>query len=455
MKDIILVDGKQSISADKTLLSFFGGVGEIGGNKILLHDKDVNVFLDFGKNFEKENQFYENPYITPREEKHLLELNMLPKVAGLYRCDETNCDLDAIFITHPHTDHYYDIRFIKDCYPIYCGEATCNIMKAMENSGHLYSVDYNISKKNFKTYMTGDIIKNFDPIIVTPVHVEHSVPGSYGLIIETANGNIVYTGDLRMQGSNKSLTEDFIKKAQITDPDILIIEGTNIDYSKIETEEEVKYKIDKVVSKTKGLILAGFNRTDIDRLRSFYNVAITQGRILVLSMKQAYLVHKLKDDSHLDTFNVNDPNVRVFVRNKKTIAAYEKEIASEYDVIDAQDVNKMQNKVIMVASLYDMNEMADIKPVANSVYILSTSEPFDEVGEFKLDKLKNWLNHYGIPIFNIHASGHADAHELREIIERINPKRIIPIHTARPELFQKFVADIGKVELPVNLSDKI
>ena len=32
-----------------TSLTFYGGVNEIGGNKILLEDKDTRVFLDFGK----------------------------------------------------------------------------------------------------------------------------------------------------------------------------------------------------------------------------------------------------------------------------------------------------------------------------------------------------------------------------------------------------------------------
>jgi len=34
-----------------TSLTFFGGVNEIGGNKILLEDKDTKVFLDFGLSF--------------------------------------------------------------------------------------------------------------------------------------------------------------------------------------------------------------------------------------------------------------------------------------------------------------------------------------------------------------------------------------------------------------------
>jgi hypothetical protein len=38
-----------------TSLTFYGGVNEIGGNKILLEDRDTRVFLDFGKGFRFHN----------------------------------------------------------------------------------------------------------------------------------------------------------------------------------------------------------------------------------------------------------------------------------------------------------------------------------------------------------------------------------------------------------------
>lgn len=48
-----------------TSLTFYGGVNEIGGNKILLKDKDTKVFLDFGMSFGKSGKFFEE-FISPR-----------------------------------------------------------------------------------------------------------------------------------------------------------------------------------------------------------------------------------------------------------------------------------------------------------------------------------------------------------------------------------------------------
>lgn len=45
-------------------LTFFGGVNEIGGNKILLQDKKTSILLDFGQSFTFGTNYYFG-YLTP------------------------------------------------------------------------------------------------------------------------------------------------------------------------------------------------------------------------------------------------------------------------------------------------------------------------------------------------------------------------------------------------------
>ncbi|MGA9079823.1 MAG: hypothetical protein WB581_06300 [Halobacteriota archaeon] len=42
-----------------TSLTLYGGVSEIGGNKILLEDQATRVFLDFGMSLSLANQFFD------------------------------------------------------------------------------------------------------------------------------------------------------------------------------------------------------------------------------------------------------------------------------------------------------------------------------------------------------------------------------------------------------------
>jgi len=70
-------------------LTFYGGINEIGGNKILLKDNDTKVFLDFGKGFSRRAKFFEE-YINPRAANGIedfLTMRLLSDVKGLYRDD--------------------------------------------------------------------------------------------------------------------------------------------------------------------------------------------------------------------------------------------------------------------------------------------------------------------------------------------------------------------------------
>ena len=94
-------------------LTFHGGVGEIGGNKILLEDGDSRILLDFGMNFVERSKFYSEPWLSPRDERGLLEFGLLPEVPGLYKFDEKEPEIDAVFLSHSHTDHTAYISFLN------------------------------------------------------------------------------------------------------------------------------------------------------------------------------------------------------------------------------------------------------------------------------------------------------------------------------------------------------
>ncbi|MFH0897448.1 MAG: hypothetical protein V1850_05320 [Candidatus Bathyarchaeota archaeon] len=70
-----------------TSLTFYGGVKEIGGNKILLKDGDTSIFLDFGVSLAAKKKYYSTPFLTPRNERSLLEFDILPQIGGLYTFD--------------------------------------------------------------------------------------------------------------------------------------------------------------------------------------------------------------------------------------------------------------------------------------------------------------------------------------------------------------------------------
>lgn len=434
-----------------TSLTFYGGVNEIGGNKILLSNKDSKIFLDFGKNYAKERDYFDFPMLQPREEKHLLALGILPKINGLYKKDFQETDINAILISHPHGDHYDYARFTKDEVPIYCGEVAKSIIVAREKSGikgpgkEYYMANLTTTEdsiyKNFQSFKTGDK-KTIGSLDIEPIHVDHSVPGAYGFIIHTNSGIIIYSGDLRVHGRHSEMTKEFIAKARDSKPDVMLIEGTNILNANISSEVEVREKSNTVVSSTKELVLVNFAVADIDRLRTFYEVAKENNRKLAISTKRAFILDNLKDDKG-KAINLNDSNILIFQKEKKTSYVWENRILDKYsNIIGSQEINKIQSKILLVAGFYDLNELVEINPNPSSIYILSQSEPFNEEMEIDFNKFKNWLSYYGLPLYQIHASGHATPQELRYIISEINPKKLYLIHTENSELYKGYISDL-------------
>jgi mRNA degradation ribonuclease J1/J2 len=54
----------------------------------------------------------------------------------------------------------------------------------------------------------------------------------------------------------------------------------------------------------------------------------------------------------------------------------------------------------------------------------------------------SWLERFGIPQYQVHVSSHALPHKLKWAIEEINPKKVFLVHTEKPELYKRFLADL-------------
>lgn len=428
-----------------TKIDLLGGVGEIGGNKFLLHGKDSRILLDFGMSLGLRGEYFSEPFLAPRDDQGLISLGILPDIPDLYR-DGGERPVDAVILSHSHIDHSMCISLLNREIPVYCGETTLAILRTLSEI-RPRGFENDLDGIDFKTFRTGDKI-DFGELELSPVHVDHSVPGSYGFLIETPTGTIAYSGDFRAHGSMASLTTDFVDAAKKSEPELFLCEGTNLVRGDLRTEQEVLEKSEHVVKKTKGLVLASFSSADIDRLRTFHEIAQKNDRVLALSMKQAYLLRELSKDQHLETPDVlHDPHIAVYQRSKKTFYHWEKDILGATSVKTSKDIREMQNKIILASSSYDMNEVLEIKPGPGGAFINSSSEPFNEEMEMDHERFVNWLNHFGLPMYQIHSSGHMMPTELREAIGRISPKRLLPIHTEQPELYRLFVKDLTNVEL--------
>ena len=167
-------------------LTFYGGVNEIGGNKILLQTEDGSILLDFGRRMGEYNKFFSEFLVTRSKNalRDMLRLGILPKIDGVYRptlvdmtllfenedvaqkvplkealdywkttdvcpCNPEHPAVDGVFVSHAHFDHIQDVSFLDPCIPVYCTEKTKVLAKAMTDVS-VSEVDdqyYKVAKK--------------------------------------------------------------------------------------------------------------------------------------------------------------------------------------------------------------------------------------------------------------------------------------------------------------------
>ena len=437
-------------------ITFYGGAKEIGGNKFLLQDKDAKIYLDFGQSFNfGEDIFYE--WLIPRKANGLevyFEFNLIPKVKKLYEKEAlrfTNLkyekpDIDAVFISHSHSDHVGHLKFLDGSIPIYLGHGT---KRLLDIYGKLYPQFKSYSENNqFKLFKSGDKIK-IKHLIIEPIHVEHSVPGAYGFIIYTSKGPLIYTGDFRLHGPKSNMTKEFIKKASESKPFAMLCEGTRMekDVEKNYTEKEVEERAEEIIKNSKGLVLSYFAMTNVDRFMSFYKATVKNKRILVIDTKIAYILDQFGDKISALPNVHTDKNIRVYYRLDKSRTFCEKDYKlmerAYFDKkITYNEINKDPKKYVLHSSFNKLMELVYLQP-KNADFIYSSSEHFLE-GEDNEDMrrvLKNWLTHFGISddhFHKTHCSGHAPKKDIIETVKKINPKLLIPIHTQVPKEFEKF-----------------
>lgn len=432
----------------KTKLTFYGGVSEIGGNKILLEQGSTRIFFDMGQSFDFGEDFFAE-YLSPRVSrvglKDYLALNLIPRIPGLYSREMLEGtgfeykppDFDAVFLSHIHFDHSWHIQFIDPVIPVYLGDGTKIILDAWEET----STGVNFGDREYRTFRTGKKI-DVGGIEVQPIHVDHSVPAAYGYIVHTDAGTIVYTGDFRRHGPHSEMTDDFLDKAK--EADIIICEGTRVEPKKRRknyTESEVRSHSKAVVREAKGkLVVTTFYPKDVDRMKTFHRVAKETGRKFVVSTRTANLLMNLSRDPGIEVPDViNDDSILIYARNLLRRSTWERDILKH--CVDAEFIHKNQGKLILQLDFQHFTELVDIDPEPESHFIHSMSEPFEE--DDIEDKVKhNWLDHFKFHFHQYHASGHCSKKEIFEILKTIDARTVFPIHTEHPKLFTKSVRGV-------------
>jgi ribonuclease J len=297
--------------------------------------------------------------------------------------------------------------------------------------------------------------------------VDHSVYGACAWAVETSAGWVVYTGDIRFGvGSRSRESEAFLEAARALRPRAMLCEGTRAPKpgkppEPAVSEDQVRENaLREVHAAGGGLVIADFGPRNIERLLSFLSICEEMGRQLVVLSKDAYLLDamRLVDPSLPDISS--DACLCLYDDPKARPALWEQRVRDRYAgrFVTPAEVGRAPGDFVLCFSFWDLKNLIDVQP-SGGRYVYSSSEAFSEEQMIDVDRLANWLNHFGMtgvglpqrelggkPLpeeAGLHASGHAAPEDLLRLVREVAPKTLIPIHTENPAYFREALAGSG------------
>lgn len=351
-------------------VTVYGGLNEIGGNKVLVEDDGERLLLDFGTSLGARGQFFEE-YLNPRTTTalaDLIELGLLPDLDGVYREDLIELaegvvtrDLPesgpayrertgepfvhGVLVTHAHVDHFQDAAFLDPEIPLVCTRTTRTMLEAIDAIGGrgVESEVVTLRKRTLGELgqgatFPGDLTVRTErtrralevcpehawftlgPFRVMAIPVDHSVPGAVAFLVEMPSGKrLLYTGDLRFHGRLSERTKILREVTEGLEPDLLLSEGTRITEEGGDDEAGIEQDVTQLVEGCEGLAIAEFAWKDTTRFDTLEAVARKTDRTLVVDPKLAFLLHRVDHLTEVPSKRVDRyDHVEVYLKRRDT-----------------------------------------------------------------------------------------------------------------------------------------
>jgi ribonuclease J len=383
-------------------IAFLGGLGEIGRNCMVLEQDDRLLLIDCGLMF-------------PDADMHGIDL-VLPDFTYLR---ENAGRIAGCVATHGHEDHVGGLSFLlRDAsFPIYGSALTLGLARhRVDEAGLLHRTEF-IPVSDGERRAIGPFEVEFIP-------VTHSVPHAFAIAVHTAQGVVLHSGDFKLDLTPVDGRRTDLARigAVASSPGVrlLMSDSTNAErHGHAPSELGVGAVLRALFAEQHGrrIITSSF-ASHIHRIQQIADAAIACGRVIAtLGMSMKKNVRLARD---LGLLRIPDASL-----------------------IDIEEVERFRPEQVCVISTGSQGE-----PMSALGLLASGDNRWLKVGEedtvilsshaipgneFNVNRVIDGLLRAGAEVVHsgvadVHATGHAQADELKTLISLTRPEYFVPIH---------------------------
>jgi len=387
------------VPKNEIIFSPIGGVGQIGMNFYLYGTQGKWIVVDLGITFGNTEETPGIDIILPNPEF----------------VKKNKKDLLGIIITHAHEDHIGAVSHLwpqLQC-PVYATPFASAVLKRKLK-------ELKIKPKFLKTISLDSNFK-LGPFEIDVISTTHSIPEPNALGIKTKFGNILHTGDWKIDPKpllgrdfNQQKIKSFGNKGVLA----IVSDSTN---SNVEghsgSEEKLRESLVKIIKRTPQRIAITSFSSNLARLETFAHIANQSGRVAALCGRSLWTMYK----AALDTGYLK--NIKPFL-DEREVMIYPRD------------------QVLLICTGSQGEPRAALSRIANDTHQNIFLEAGDTVifsskvipgNERSITKVQNELKEKNINVVTesdefVHVSGHPHIEELKKMYNWIKPEIVIPVH---------------------------
>jgi ribonuclease J len=439
-----------------------------------------------------------------------LKLGLLPYFRGLYREDlllnprdlkgADELDAASVFLSHFHADHAAMLSYLDPDIAVHSSIFTAAFARAhtISSTGlaaeatHLtervpHPTEIGILHKPRgvdampRDWLTSEApsermrqfwklhgsdlgLKQSDMLIAgTPYFahpVDHSLFGTVAL--ELTDYGVVFATDLRFHGRLGHKTEELVCRLERIRPEVLLLEGTRLGRENDirTTERQAKTRIRALVAEAGSrLCIAIVSQSNLERLEAFASAAQDSGRKLVVSAKVKLMIESAQSASPKMDLGLGD--VFVYDPPISSRPSWHKQLRDRHanSLVSPEQLRNDGGSYILATNTKRLVEWTDLHP-NQALLIYSSSSAYSSEAAGEQSALKLWTEMYKMRLegltpngcgFDVDPylspSGHLAAEDIRRMIDRVRPNRLVAAHTNMPELFREVMPQGSGVKL--------